>query len=95
MQRKRRMLGIGALTLPLTRELDHPSFRAALVPGMPAQVLGPAIAAHLDQVTLVDDALVIRVHDPQWRREVMRHRERLLSEARKLLEGIAVVRIEA
>lgn len=95
MKRTRRMLGIGALTNSMTREQDHPAFRAALLPGMPAQVLGPAIAAHLDQVVLVDNALIIKVHDPQWRREVMRHRERLLSEARKLLEGIAVVRIEA
>ncbi len=94
MKRKRRMLGIGALTGPLTHELDHPAFRGALVLGMPAQLLGAAIAAHLDQVTLVDNALVIRVKDPQWRREVTRHRQQLLSEARKLLEGIVVVRIE-
>ena len=92
MKRYRRMMPLGSLTDSLVEKNDDPGFREAVLLGLPARVLSPDIASKIASAEIVDNHLVLHIPDEAWRKEIGRHRKRLLEAARKILAHIEGVK---
>jgi len=92
--RNRRMVSLKTMTSRFTKRHDEPAYRVGLLEGLPGEVFGPAAAAHVEKVALIDGWLVVVIPEEAWRKELERHRGRLSHRARQIypkLKGASFV----
>ncbi len=88
------MVSLADLTERFTREHPQPEYREALLAGLPTSLFGKAVADHIEAVRLEGKTLIMKVPDSAWRKELAKHKIRLLVKAREVYPGIRDLTLE-